>query len=113
MSEYIKHIANTIFGMYQVPYSEEWDRELNDIMDSGRVIETSDCTITYLYKGNAMSIWTANRWYAFGHLERVNDSCVGKKFQKRPKFKTMLKLWNAYSTAHDNFQNAEFKKLFN
>lgn len=113
MSELIKHIANTAFRMYQEPFSEEWDLELNEIMDSGRIIETSDCTITYMYKGNKMSIWTANKWYSFAHLVRVNDREVGRKFQRRPRFKTMQKLWSAYSTAHDNFQDAEFKKLFN
>lgn len=113
MSEFIKHIANTVFGMYQEPFSEKWDLELNEIMDTGRVIQTSDCTITYMHKGNAITVWAANKWYSFGHLVRVNGKEVGKKFQSRPRFKTMLKLWSAYSTAHDNFQNAEFKKLFN
>ena len=97
------HFANTLFGMYQRPYSEEWDKHLNEIMDGHKSVEAGRHTITFEYQNNIIEIWTSNRWYAFGHIHYVNGKNVEPESEFRPRFMPMLKLWELYSSGRDIF----------
>lgn len=103
--EWFRHLCCTVLRMYQQPYSHEWDVQLNRILDKGTVVEASTCTLTLHYEGMYYEVWTSNRWYAFGHLyrtgtqsdyERRRCAMVPKKGWRRPRFRTMLRLWSVF-----------------
>lgn len=107
------HCANTLFGMYQRPYSEAWDKHLNEIMDGYKYVEAGQYTITFEYENDIIEIWTSNRWYAFGHIYYVNGKGVEKEHEFRPRFMTMLRLWDLYSSERNKFLNENYDALFN
>lgn len=109
---YLKHCANLLFGMYQRPFSEEWDSMLNELLDSGTVVDCSSCVITFKYREEMITVWCENKWYSFGHIARVNDKWVDEERQYRPRIKTMVKLWSMYRTERDRRLDSDFAKLF-
>lgn len=109
----ISHIENTIFGMYQKPFSSDWDNRLNEAITHGEVVRAGEHTIEIKHNGILMSVWVSNRWYAFGHLHYINGKFVPEELQYRPRFKTMERLFALYKRERDEFLNSEYKNLFN
>jgi hypothetical protein len=89
---YLNHGLRLLFGMHQQPFCHEWDALLNQIIDSGKVVDHSDHTITFLHAGRTYQLWTSNEFYSFGHIFRLDDVKVPNKFERRPSLKTMLRL---------------------
>lgn len=113
MKDIISHIGNTIFGMYQRQYSSDWDLRLDEAITHGKVIKAGECTLEIVQDDDLLSVWIANRWYAFGHLYYANGKFVERNIQFRPRFKTMKRLWALYQKERAEFLNVEYKSLFN
>ncbi|HBC9089455.1 TPA: hypothetical protein KE767_004467 [Citrobacter koseri] len=110
--KYIGHLLRMVSGFYQISFSEEWDFRLNEIMVNGAIVEAGEHTVTYQFDGDVIEIWVSNKWYAFGHIYRVNDKLVSKEFQNRPALKTMYRLWDTYSEARNKRLAEEYQSLF-
>jgi hypothetical protein len=89
LQDCLSHSVNTVLVMYQAPFSEAWDRHLRRILAEGEITEINQHAVTFLYGGDVLEIWIANRWYFYAHLFRLNGECVERKLQARPRFKTM------------------------
>lgn len=109
----VSHIGNTVFRMYQKPFSRDWDKRLNEVIEHGKVVRAGEHTIEIQHNGIVMSIWTSNRWYSFGNLHYINGKYVPEELQFRPRFKTMEKLWELYQRERSEFLDSEYKNLFN
>lgn len=90
--DYLRHIGNTLFSMYQEPFNADWDAQLIKLMDEGKVISASRHCVTFSLHGQGYDVWVSNRWYSYGHLYEVNGQCVPKRLQYRPRFRTMRSL---------------------
>ena len=86
--EYIGHMLNTVFGMYQEPFDKEWDSMLTMLLVFGTVVALDDYVVTFKYDDNHYTVWIGNKYYSYAWLHM---SASGKKYT-RPKFKTMLRL---------------------
>lgn len=103
--EWFGHFCRSVLRMYQQPYSHEWDKQLNQLIDKGAVTGVSAHTLTIRYAGTYYEIWTSNRWYAFGHLYRHGSQPAGRRSAmvpkgdwRRPRFRTMQRLWEVYES---------------
>ncbi|EKA4755326.1 hypothetical protein OLJ17_004795, partial [Salmonella enterica] len=47
LKDYLCHIANTLTGMYQLPFSQEWDARLNKLLDEGVLLSVGEYTATF------------------------------------------------------------------
>lgn len=106
------HIVNTLVGMYQEPFSQEWDDELNSIMSNGVVENTTRLTVDFRYENDIITVWTGNRWYSFGHLHRVNGNFVEDEFRFRPRFKTMVRLHELFSEKRQSQLKNQYREYF-
>ena len=99
---YIGHAFRTVFGVYQRPYSKEWDTVLNQLLDA---VEQGKCSaeiknycICFKFEEEVCEVWVANRWYAYGILlakQKANvhwNNDIPHEYQYRPKFSTMIRL---------------------
>jgi len=84
---YTEWAWDTCFGLFYTPskYSKEWDKKLNQILDTGDF--KFDDHVMY-YKN--YEIWTANRFFSYGSLFSKNRRWVREKY--RPKVSTMVRL---------------------
>ena len=99
---YIGHVFRTIFLLYQMPYSKEWDTVLNELLDAlekGKAsAEMRNCCLRFSFEKEAYEVWVDNRWYAYGNLyaeQKANISLsfgISREYQYRPKFSTMIRL---------------------
>ena len=93
--DYVGHVANTLLGFYQRGYSAEWDDVLSRLLDSQEAWEfahVGEYCLTIVTGGDCYDIWINNRWYAYGHLQKLNGDDVQLPFQYRPSFRTMRRL---------------------
>ncbi|TQC75594.1 hypothetical protein [Pantoea dispersa] len=104
---YLNHGLRLLFGMHQRPYCNDWDELLNNIITSGKVVDHDDCTITYSHSGRTYEVWVGNKFYAYGHLYRLDGNDLPRKFQRRPTLKTMLNL----SSIEKQLENGEFQNF--
>lgn len=109
--EILRHIANTIFGMYQSPFCPMWDEVLNKIMEDCEVTEFSEHTITFGTKRGQVCVWCSNKWYAFGHVYRINDEWVGSENERRPRFTTMQRLHRIHSRLWREKLKSEYSSI--
>jgi len=109
--EILRHVGNTIFGMYQHPFCQLWDDSLNKIINECEVVELSEYTMTFGTTSGQICVWCANRWYAFGHVYSVNDKCVGSENERRPRFSTMQKLQRIHSRLWSEKLKADYNRL--
>ncbi|ECI0119917.1 hypothetical protein XS87_04465 [Salmonella enterica subsp. enterica] len=93
LKDYLCHIANTLTGMYQLPFSQEWDARLNKLLDEGVLLSVGEYTATFSADENTVEVWIANRWYSFGELYRLDGEYVSPSCQHRPRFRTMRRLY--------------------
>lgn len=104
--DYLNHGLRLLFGMHQKPFCGDWDNLLNQIIDSGSVVEHCACTITLIYAGRTYEVWTANEFYSYGYIWRMDEVAVDGNFQRRPSLKTMLRLHGLKNKlADEDFQN--------
>lgn len=99
---YIGHAFRTVFGIYQMPYSKEWDTILNELLDAlekGKAsVEMHHYCLRFSFEKEAYDVWVANRWYAYGNLrakQKANghwNNDIPCEYQYRPKFSTMIRL---------------------
>ena len=99
---YIGHVFRTVFQLYQMPYSKEWDAVLNELLDAlekGKAsAEIKNYCICFKFEKEVYEVWVANRWYAYGNLYAEQKANVRLSFgiprecQSRPKFSTMIRL---------------------
>lgn len=84
---YASWAFDTWFGiLYQERYNAEWDKKLNELLDS-----EGKCVLgKYTLKIGDCEIWLANRWYSYGWLRRVGGKNVYLNY--RPSLKTMVRL---------------------
>ncbi len=90
--EYMGHILNTVFGMYQQPFDKEWDSMLNMLIVFGTVVALNDYTVTFKYDDNHYTVWIGNKYYSYAWLRSYNYEYEPVQKGLRPKFKTMLRL---------------------
>lgn len=109
--EILKHVGNTIFGMYQQKFCREWDSALRKIINECEVSEFSERTITFTTKHGQVCVWCSNKWYAFGHLYEVNGKGVGGKNERRPRFETMQTLHRLHSRLCREKSQGDYSRL--
>lgn len=90
---YVGHILRTLTRFYQRPFNKEWDILLNKILDNDAELNVGKHTAEYEFEGIVYSVWISNRWYAYAHLNEFNGNRVESRLEFRPKFKTMLRLY--------------------
>ncbi|MGO3569154.1 MAG: hypothetical protein ACTIOQ_15080 [Serratia grimesii] len=91
-NDYLRHICNTMFFMYQRSFNSGWDTRLNHLMNEGEIISVSRYRVTFSLHEQNYGVWVANRWYAFGHLDEVDGKGTLEDLQYRPRFSTMRRL---------------------
>lgn len=89
---YFSHGLRLIFGTHQQKFCPEWDALLNKIMQQGEVVSSSNCTLTFKYSGREYQVWTANEFYSYGHIYRLDSNDVDSENYRRPALKTMITL---------------------
>ncbi|EBN8660567.1 hypothetical protein ACK1DB_001181 [Salmonella enterica] len=95
LKDYLCHIANTLTGMYQLPFSQEWDARLNELLDEGVLLFVGEYTATFSTGEHTVEVWITNRWYSFGGLYCFDGECAPQHLQARPRFRTMRRLYAA------------------
>lgn len=106
LKDYLQHIGNTMFSMYQEPFSHDWDICLTRLMDEGEVITATQHLLVFSLHGKSYGVWTCNRWYSYGHLYEVNAQYAPREFQFRPRFRTMRRL----NQLHKRHQLHQFQR---
>nr|EGP3877108.1 hypothetical protein [Salmonella enterica subsp. enterica serovar Durban] len=108
LMDYLCHIGNTLFCAYQMPFSQEWDDKLNELLDEGILLFADECTATFSIGEHTVEIWIANRWYAFGEIHRLDGKYKPRFTGYRPRFRTMRRL---HAAVKDHTAK-EFKSCF-
>ncbi|HEC0400355.1 TPA: hypothetical protein R1R37_001111 [Klebsiella aerogenes] len=90
--DYLSHISNTVFRMYQHPFCPDWDALLSKILDRGHCLSVNRHTAIFSLGENTYEIWISNRWYACAELYRLNGESI-QSHPKRPRFRTMRRLY--------------------
>jgi|GEM_PF-1416772 len=113
----IGHVFRTVLGFYQHPYSKEWDRVLNKMLDKADIGEIDVTFGRYTVQFEKDEIWIGNKFYAYGYLYRTcaKDSwskSVSDHMQFRPKMSTMLRLDTFVKVHHEKAAKTYYDKLF-
>lgn len=108
LMDYLCHIGNTLICAYQMPFSQEWDDQLNKLLDEGILLFVDRCTATFSIGEHTVEIWIANRWYSFGGMYRLDERCKPRFTGYRPRFRTMRRL---HAAVKDHAAK-EFKSCF-
>lgn len=90
--DYMCHIFNTVFRLYQNPFNKKWDALLNMLMVFGTVVEFDEYAVTFEYNDNRYTVWIENRYYSYAWLHGCSRKYTADERHMRPKFKTMLRL---------------------
>ena len=119
---YIGHAFRTVFGVYQRPYSKEWDTVLNELLDSlenGKAsAEIRNHCLRFSFEKEVYEVWVANRWYAYGNLyakQKVNvdwSNDIPREYQYRPKFSTMIRLNDVVTNLENVEQRVKINQLY-
>ena len=120
---YIGHAFRTVFRFYQMPYSEEWDTVLNELLDSlekGKAsAEIRNHCLRFSFEKEIYEVWVANRWYAYGNLYAEQNANVRlsfgipREYQYRPKFSTMIRLNDVVTNLENVEQRVKINQLYN
>ena len=118
---YIGHAFRTVFRFYQMPYSEEWDTVLNELLDAlekGKAsAEIRNHCLRFSFEKEVYEVWVANRWYAYGNLyakQKVNvDWSNDIPHEYRPKFSTMIRLNDVVTNLKNVEQRVKINQLYN
>ncbi len=119
---YLGHSFRTVFRLYQMPYSKEWDAVLNELLDS---LENGKCSaeirsycLRFSFEKEVYEVWVANRWYAYGNLyakHKANvhwSNDIPREYQYRPKFSTMIRLNDVVTNLENVEQRAKLNQLY-
>lgn len=98
-------IGLTFNLFYQQKFNKEWDTTLNswlDDVEEGRIEASlkkcgssyTDFLVELTGEGFFKEIWTANKYYSYGHLSRIEKyGClIPESQQHRPSIHTMIRL---------------------
>jgi hypothetical protein len=88
----LSHIILTVTGFYYHPFSALWDDALQQLLDKGSLLKVNRHNAIFYYNENFFEVWVANRWYAYGWLNRCNGRSPDDSEQFRPRFRTMYRL---------------------
>lgn len=88
LSTRLRHVCNTLLGLYQYKHCPAYDALLNRILDEGVPEKCGDYTIRFSLGGEYYNVWIANKFYAYGHLYQGGAGPCA-----RPKYKTMMRLY--------------------
>ncbi len=86
------HIILTSTGFYFCSFSTSWDEALQQLLDEGSLVTVNKHNAIFYYRENFFEVWIANRWYAYGWLNRCNGRSPDDSRQFRPSFRTMYRL---------------------
>lgn len=115
LKAYAAHVLNTLFGMYQQKFSDDWDKDLNFLLDEGTFVEGGPHTIKIAHNGKVYGIWVSNRWYSYGHIYTVSDEgdvfkqeSISRQAQRRARIRTMIRLheYNMENNMENNIASA-------
>lgn len=119
---YLGHSFRTVFRLYQIPYSKEWDTVLNELLDAlekGKAsAEIRSYCLRFSFEKEVYEVWVANRWYAYGNLyakQKANVSWsndIPREYQYRPKFSTMIRLNDVVTNLENVEQRAKLNQLY-
>lgn len=98
--DYLCHIGNTIFGLYQPPFSKEWDKTLNQLLDEGECLFVEEYTAAFWLDGDVYRVWLKNQWYGYAKLQQFNENPLPTAAHVRPRFRTMRRLHRFVSKFH-------------
>ena len=101
-----------MFGMYQRKFSSAWDFQLSNLIVKAEIINADEHTITFKSGGDEIEVWCENRWYAFGHIWRVNNRLAPRKKQFRPRIRTMERLCDIYLAKREPDVEREYIGMF-
>lgn len=88
MSTRLRHVCNTLLGLYQYEYCPHYDALLNQILDEGVPEKCGDYTMRFSLDGEYYNVWIASKFHGYGHLfPSINGAYA------RPKYKTMMRLY--------------------
>lgn len=81
----ILHVWLICFGglLFQQPYSEGWDKKLNQMMDENKTVEYGYLTVCI----DGIEVWVSNRWYSYAHPHGSKNKLPAV----RPSIKTMIR----------------------
>lgn len=119
---YIGHALRTMFGIYQMPYSKEWDTVLNELLDAlekGKVsAEIRNYRLRFSFEKEVYEVWVANRWYAYGNLYAKQEANVHysndipHEYHYRPKFSTMIRLNDVVTNLENVVQRVKINQFY-
>ena len=119
---YLGHSFRTVFRFYQMPYSEEWDTVLNELLDSlenGKCsAQIHTCVLRICCEKGSCDVWVANRWYAYGNLyakQKANvhwSDGIPHEYHYRPKFSTMIRLNDVVTNLKNVEQRVKINQLY-
>jgi hypothetical protein len=119
---YLGHSFRTVFRLYQIPYSKEWDTVLNELLDAlekGKAsAEIRSYCLRFSFEKEVYEVWVANRWYAYGNLyakHKANvhwSNDIPREYQYRPKFSTMIRLNDVVTNLENVEQRAKLNQLY-
>lgn len=92
MNMYVMHAAYILFGLYNYPFSAQWDVALVKILDAGKLLMFDEYVADFEYDNRTVTVWVGNKWCAYGKLHRVDGESIHHSTQYRPKLKTMHRL---------------------
>lgn len=115
-----------VFNHFNRAYGEKWDKDLNFLLDNGKVVSVQKHHVTFKLGKVYHTIWTSQDhrqdWFSYGQHYSVTkgytgpdeeayyqcDGYVRSEDQRRPSFKTMLRLQKVvddfYQSSYDVFQ---------
>ncbi|RTP91510.1 hypothetical protein [Enterobacter asburiae] len=92
LKDYLSHIGNTLFGMYQHPFSKDWDQILNQLLDEGECLFVEEYTAAFWLDGDVYRVWLKNHRFGYANLYQFNENPLPSVAHVRPRFRTMRRL---------------------
>jgi hypothetical protein len=89
----LQFVATLITRTFNYPYCEEWDKQLNYLLDT--YSNTSE-NVGYTLKLGDFRVWVGHFPYATGSLFTTGHAHTELGTRRRPSFKTMLRLMEVY-----------------
>lgn len=92
--QYFLHALRSAIPMlgYNYPFDHQWNAMLEQILGSGQLISSDDCTALFVFEHQEWEVWVGNPWFAYAYLRRKNGEYLDRHLRARPRFKTMLQL---------------------
>lgn len=69
----IQRNKNKCYFSSLYPFSKQWDKKLNELLDKGKVVGLSQHCLDIKYNDNVYSVWVASYPYGYGKLFSFNS----------------------------------------